>query len=1077
MSKQVVAPPCLACAALAAAVVSALWAPNNVAQAQSVNGRLGDPSSWRSDEFNAQWGLGAIGAEYAYARGLTGRGVRVGISDSGTALMHSEFDGKDNRGISLFAPDADGNPCRDARLVSGPGACFRTEGDQPQLQYSQLADDVSPDDREALARRNIPGIGYEWHGTHVAGIVAANRDGNQLHGVAFGASLSTASRAPDVIREYRCADGDECAKSLSTVEEDEPETVPMLYGQLRAQGARILNNSWGEGGDPRSADGLLAFFADPENSSLLDLYAGEAIRNGLLQVFSAGNFNADVDNDGIDEITSPKAAPVSGLFASLPVARPQAEPYWLSVISVGRDQALSNFSMRCGLAARWCIAAPGAGIQSTAIANNGNLSGSLRRNDNGSLTLVTRDTGTPLYGYIASDGTSQAAPHVSGALALLQQRYPYLDITQVRDVLLTTATDLGAPGVDDVYGWGLVNLRKAIDGPGQLLVINGQRDREVVLDRPAGGARTWDGPAWDDWKNDIGGEGRLVKSGPGWLRLSGNNTFGGLQVRAGTLELAGRNDYASQVDGGLLVVGPQGRLAGATRVQGGRLQVDGTLASAQLAVAAAGTLSGTGRIEGDVAVHGAVAPGNSIGTLNIQGNYLQAAGSRYVAEVDSSGAADRLQVSGNAKLQGGTLAVQAAQGRYRLGQRFGILQAQGGVSGQFERVEQNVLNSPLLAFAVSYGTNQADLDVVRGRTLASFARTRNEQAAAAAADALPIGQGIPVPLTQLQPGPALAALRQLGGEGHPGLRTIALDETRHVREAALNRARAGRGAFPEPGQDAGHGAWAQVLRSSGTLASDGNAGRSSYSGNAALAGYDYRFDNGWRLGALLGNSRAYANNTLRDRGRVRSSQLGLYAGQQWGAFDLSAGYVFADQNYRLGRQIAFDGFSDKTSARYDGRTQQAFLEGAYRFSAGAWELQPFAQYARIRAQTDAFQERSGPAALTGRQGRQDIGAATAGLRFSVALQGEHQAEPWLRLNGSVARRYATGDLTPVTALAWRGGADYTLAGVPLAKQSMVYEAGLAARLTPHSLLEFNYSKQSGEGVSNQGLFARYSVAF
>src|SRR5690606_41097198 len=35
-------------------------------------GQVGDVASWRTDEFMADWGLGAIGAEYAYARGLTG---------------------------------------------------------------------------------------------------------------------------------------------------------------------------------------------------------------------------------------------------------------------------------------------------------------------------------------------------------------------------------------------------------------------------------------------------------------------------------------------------------------------------------------------------------------------------------------------------------------------------------------------------------------------------------------------------------------------------------------------------------------------------------------------------------------------------------------------------------------------------------------------------------------------------------------------------------------------------------------------------------------------------------------------
>uniref|UniRef100_UPI00397B4FA6 hypothetical protein n=1 Tax=Salmonella sp. SAL04269 TaxID=3159847 RepID=UPI00397B4FA6 len=79
-------------------------------------------------------------------------------------------------------------------------------------------------------------------------------------------------------------------------------------------------------------------------------------------------------------------------------------------------------------------------------------------------------------------------------------------------VLLTTATDIGEEGVDEIYGWGLIDLRRAIEGPGQIRV-----DTEVVMNQRAGGAKVWEGLAWDDWTNDIGGDGRLTKSGIGWL--------------------------------------------------------------------------------------------------------------------------------------------------------------------------------------------------------------------------------------------------------------------------------------------------------------------------------------------------------------------------------------------------------------------------------------------------------------------------------------------------------------------------------------------------------------------------------
>lgn len=59
-------------------------------------------------------------------------------------------------------------------------------------------------------------------------------------------------------------------------------------------------------------------------------------------------------------------------------------------------------------------------------------------------------------------GTSFAAPLVTGAAALVQGRWEWLGAHNVADVLLRSATDLGAEGVDEVYGWGLLNVDAAL---------------------------------------------------------------------------------------------------------------------------------------------------------------------------------------------------------------------------------------------------------------------------------------------------------------------------------------------------------------------------------------------------------------------------------------------------------------------------------------------------------------------------------------------------------------------------------------------------------------------------------------
>src|SRR6266849_171188 len=71
------------------------------------------------------------------------------------------------------------------------------------------------------------------------------------------------------------------------------------------------------------------------------------------------------------------------------------------------------------------------------------------------------DMGSWLDDYTFMNGTSMACPHVSGALALIWSMAPTASPARVRDVLTGTAVDLGAPGFDETYGFGMINALAA----------------------------------------------------------------------------------------------------------------------------------------------------------------------------------------------------------------------------------------------------------------------------------------------------------------------------------------------------------------------------------------------------------------------------------------------------------------------------------------------------------------------------------------------------------------------------------------------------------------------------------------
>jgi hypothetical protein len=110
---------------------------------------------------------------------------------------------------------------------------------------------------------------------------------------------------------------------------------------------------------------------------------------------------------------------------------PAGYPEVISVIATDHDDHRSGFSSY----GHWCdLAAPGSEILST----------------------------LPRERFLAFSGTSMAAPHVAGGVAMLRSHEPAFTPLDVRAVLLQSCDDLGPTGFDDAYGFGRMNLERAL---------------------------------------------------------------------------------------------------------------------------------------------------------------------------------------------------------------------------------------------------------------------------------------------------------------------------------------------------------------------------------------------------------------------------------------------------------------------------------------------------------------------------------------------------------------------------------------------------------------------------------------
>ena len=141
------------------------------------------------------------------------------------------------------------------------------------------------------------------------------------------------------------------------------------------------------------------------------------------------------------------------------------------------------------------------------------------------------------------------------------------------------------------------------------------------------------------------------------------------------------------------------------------------------------TLAGTGILPSTV-VSGTVAPGNSIGTLTVNGNFVQNAGSVYRVEANNAGQSDRINVSGSATINGGTVQVVAQPGTYARRTTYTILNATGGVSGAYSGVTSNFA---FLTPGLGYDANNVYLLLTSG-SFAAGAQTANQYAVGGALD-------------------------------------------------------------------------------------------------------------------------------------------------------------------------------------------------------------------------------------------------------------------------------------------------------------------------------------------------------
>lgn len=355
-----------------------------------------------------QWDLRAIGADKAAKTNPGSKNVTVAVIDVGVDDTHPDI-----------APNF--SPSQSANCVGG----------KPDTTYGAWR----PVDAE------------HYHGTHVAGEIAAARNGIGVAGVAPGVKVSGITVAePDASQLFY------------------PESVVCAFVFAADHGVEITNNSYYV--DPW----LYNCLDDPDQRAIVDavnraqLYAQ---KKGTLNVAAAGNSNDDLDSNALVDASSPddSTAVTRTVDPHKCFDVPTQLPGVVTVASTGVTGAKSYFSSYGKGVID--VAAPGGDkyqIPDTP-SKNGRILSTMPNNQ---------------YGFL--QGTSMATPHVAGVAALLKSKYPWASPAQLQALLKAEADNPGCPtapydgngdGVVDAtcvggkhvngfYGAGIVNALRAV---------------------------------------------------------------------------------------------------------------------------------------------------------------------------------------------------------------------------------------------------------------------------------------------------------------------------------------------------------------------------------------------------------------------------------------------------------------------------------------------------------------------------------------------------------------------------------------------------------------------------------------
>ena len=859
------------------------------------------------------------------------------------------------------------------------------------FENSAFSSDLSEKFGSRLTKLTVSGFTSEATEDDNHGIVVADLAAGSSNGIAKSASV------------YVVDAGKRNEKNVTY-----PSVKLEMYQKLKDNGVTIYNQSFGIDGevtDFNTDNTSKHYYKNHIGSSMLDFYKNE-VNNGSLFVWSAGNDSSD------------KQPTLEG---GLPHFESELQKGWINVVALtSKDESkLGDTS--------WDNLTP---LSPAGVAKNWTV------------TAVGDQTFTIKGQNYVGGGSSFAAPLVTGTAALLKEKYPWMDASLIRQTILSTATDIGASGVDEVYGWGLLNIDKALKGPALFSKELALSDN-VSINIPSGSYT---------FSNDISGDAGVIKDGAGDLILSGNSTF-----------------------------------TGDTTVNNGRLQVNGVYASSINVRRQAILSTNSAIIKNNIKNDGTI---ENFGSTEVAGNYESLENSRIVTDLNSN-----IHVKGKVNLNNSKLEVKPEQNGERKyitsnGTVQNVITSDDKIQGNVTDVNTDeMLNTKIdqTENSVSAKVSRKNvLDYVEKISESDEMQKNTAQNLETAFQKLDqdIENGTSGNVTQFERKAAklqaltssnrAAVLDSLSGQIYASAQALTFQHSQTVNKDLSNRL-VMLGTLDNVGDK--FGLWISGLGANGKLKQDGY-GKGSTKVYGGQVGVDKQFGDNLILGTALSYSKA---DVKFDRygGKSDANSFGISLYGRLGNKDVPVylqgrfGIGFVDSDVE--RDIILSN-NDYTRAKinHNDKVYSGYLETGYdvKNANGDFVVTPFVGLTHDTVVRGSFSEEKSQFGLTADKKNYNQTAALVGLRAGKSVNWKGGSKTTFQGYVTHQRAFNKQDLSFDARYTGLPGATFKVKGIGLSKNKTWAGVGALTEVNKDFGWYINYdgSVDSGKGKGNNNVF-------